>query len=81
MGHAARNLSAATHRRQGFRSFVLRYRLLPKYNFEEMQEADFEWGYIDPYKGVSKNRGSFPTQNGWWKFHGKPHEQMDDLGG
>ena len=20
-------------------------------------------------------------QNGWWKFHGKPYEQMDDLGG
>ncbi len=25
--------------------------------------------------------GGFYPQNGWWKFHGKPYEQMDDLGG
>ncbi len=38
-------------------------------------------------KGISRETiwmfpkiGGFSPQNGWWKFHGKPYEQMDDLG-
>ncbi len=31
--------------------------------------------------GVEPKIGGFDLQNGWWKFHGKPYEQMDDLGG
>ena len=31
------------------------------------------------YVGVSKNRGKNPKMDGL--FHGKPYEQMDDLGG
>ncbi len=28
-----------------------------------------------------RNRGGKTPENGWWKFHGKPYEQMDDFGG
>ena len=28
----------------------------------------------------TQKSGGFYPQNGWWKYHGKPYEQMDDLG-
>ena len=36
-------------------------------------------GNLEAYTGVSKNRGKTPKMDGL--FHGKPYEQMDDLGG
>ena len=33
------------------------------------------------YMGVNPKIGGFDPQNVWWKFHGKPYEQMDHLGG
>ncbi len=33
------------------------------------------------YMGVEPKIGVATPQNGWWKFHGKPYEHMDDFGG
>ena len=47
--------------------------------FAKWASMSYKWSYGGPYLGVEpKIRGKTPKMDGL--FHGKPYEQMDDLG-